>query len=43
MRLKDFFNICTKEERKKVAKKERRKATTATAANLSTFFRTGLN
>jgi hypothetical protein len=41
MQLKNFFHISTKEERKKVAKKERRKVTAATAAPLSTFFRTG--
>jgi len=43
MQVNDFFHISTKEERKKVAKKERRKVTAATAAHLSTFLRTGGN
>ncbi|HET9432846.1 MAG TPA: hypothetical protein VFO37_03775 [Chitinophagaceae bacterium] len=43
MQSKSFFHISTKEERKKVAKKERRKVTAATAIYLSTFFRTGAN
>jgi hypothetical protein len=44
MQLEYFFHISTKEERKKVAKKERRKVTAATADTpLTTFFRTGVN
>jgi hypothetical protein len=41
MWLDTLFHISTKEERKKVAKKERRKVTAATAVHLSTFLRTG--
>ena len=43
MRPENIFHISTKEERKKVAKKERRKVTAATASPLSTFLRTGVN
>jgi hypothetical protein len=41
MRPEEVFHFSTKEKRKKVAKKEKRKYTAATTAKLSTFFRTG--